>query len=58
MGKGVIEDGVLGVEPFAVEDIAAPQGGEEVRLIARRPGLEEVEVPLARTAGEEVAAAL
>ena len=54
--QAVVEDRVLGVEPFAVEDIAVPEPPPQPVLQARRPGLEQIEVPFPRTAREGVAA--
>jgi len=58
VGEGIVEEGVLGVEPLAVHDVARPERLEEPRLVAGSPGLEEVELLLPLAAIEEVPATL
>src|SRR5258708_6450834 len=52
------EDGVLGVQPFAVDGIFLAQSFPQGLSVRASPLLEEVEVLLADAAGEEVSATL
>src|SRR5262249_14923903 len=56
--QAVVEDGVLGVEPLAIQGVAVTQRLAQRGGVRRRPPLEQVEVFLAVAADQEVAAAL
>jgi hypothetical protein len=58
VGEAVVEAGVLGEQPLAVEDVALAEGEVEVLGVGVGPLLEAVEVALAGAAGEVVAARL
>src|SRR5262245_44680048 len=58
MRQRIVEDGVLGVEPFAVEDEARAQHGMEIAANAVRPAFQQREMALRRPAGEIVPPAL
>jgi hypothetical protein len=57
VGEAVIEAGVPGVQPLALEDVAGAEDVVEIDLVDAGPLLEEVEMALPRAAGEEMAAA-
>src|SRR5262245_11407674 len=56
--QGVVEDGVLGVDPFAIDEIPRAKSLPESIAEPMRPTLQVGKVQLAWAAGEIVAAAL
>ena len=49
--QAVVEDRVLGIEPFAIDDVARAKALPQCWLVSACPSLEKVEVPLAVAAG-------
>src|SRR5262249_54146159 len=58
MRQSIIEDRVLGIQPFAVQRQPIAEPARERRRVGAGPALEQIPVLLARAADEDVAAAL
>lgn len=56
--KRIIEDGVLAVDPFAVDDVSVTDGRPEFGREACSPSLKELELAFSRTAFQEMSTAL
>lgn len=54
MRQPVIPDAVLGIEPFAIQDVAVFQARQQTGLLGRGKALEEIELALAIAAMEVV----
>src|SRR5262245_33245319 len=58
MGQLIVEEGVFGVQPFSIKDIACAQDGPERVRVRVSPALEQVKVLLPAPTGQEMASTL